>query len=59
METSGRTGLTGRTGQSMAHCFETFAWKLSVFCSDGELGECGGMVSMVSVVESVANLWQV
>ena len=45
VETSGRTELTGRTGQPVAHCFfggSVFGIvKLSAFCSDGENGEEG------------------
>ena len=53
------TSRTSRTTRTKTHCFGTFVWKLSAFCSDGGLGEYGGLVSMVSevsFVESVANL---
>lgn len=53
------TSCTSRTTRTKTHCFGASAWRLSAFCSDGGLGEYGGLVSMVSevsFVESVANL---
>jgi len=53
-ERTNRTVCTSRVARTKTHCFEAFAWKLSAFCSDRELGECGGFVSIVSKVRVVA-----
>ena len=53
------TSCTSWTTRTKTHCFGASAWRLSAFCSDGGLGEYGGLVSMVSEVSfvgSVANL---